>query len=185
MNAPALSPDAARLKAVRASLDAISPAVWLRAQDESGPLIEARADYGEIVVLARFSEHASPDEVAFAADAPDTVRFLLRLLDQAFAKIRTLRPELPRDNPAIGEPTARDVKNFAAECALKCQDARFKVYLEEKHGLERPLTNERVEQRVRSILRVQSRKELNDGGQAAERWKALRAGFAAWLKVNR
>ncbi|WP_192384757.1 hypothetical protein [Mesorhizobium silamurunense] len=183
MNNAALSSDAARLKAVRASLEAISPAVWLRAQDESGPLIEARADFGEIVMLARFSEHASPDEVAFAADAPDTVRFLLKLLDEAFARIRTLRPELQR-NPTVGEPAARDVKNFAAECALKCQDARFKVYLEEKHGLERPLTDERVAQRVRSILGVQSRNELNNGGKASEAWKALRADFAAWLKAG-
>ncbi|MDG4903189.1 hypothetical protein P9279_22015 [Mesorhizobium sp. WSM4962] len=183
MNAAALSPDAARLKAVRASLEAISPAAWLRAQDENGPLIEARADFGEIVVLARFSEHASVDEVAFAADAPDTVRFLLRLLDEAFARIRTLRPEAPR--AAAGEPAAREAKNFATECAMKCQDARFKVYLEEKHGLERPLTDSKVAQRVRSILGVQSRNELNNGGEASERWKALRADFAAWLKAGK
>ncbi|TIN87536.1 MAG: hypothetical protein E5X94_01465 [Mesorhizobium sp.] len=185
MNAAALSPDAARLKAVRAALDAIAPGDWTRAQDENGPLIEARADYGEIVMLARFSEHATPEEVAFAADAPDTVRFLLKLLDEAFARIRTLRPEAPRDNPAVGEPVARSPKNFATECVLKCQDARFKVYLEEKHGLERPLTDERVAQRVRSILGVQSRKELNNGGKAGAAWKALRADFATWLKVNR
>jgi hypothetical protein len=39
---------------------------------------------------------------------------------------------------------------------------------------------------VRSLLGVQSRKELNkDGGRPSEAWKALRADFAAWLKAGR
>lgn len=185
MNAAALSPDAAKLKAVRASLDAIAPGEWLRAQDESGPLIEARADFGEIIVLMRFSEHARVEEIDFAADAPDTVRFLLQLLDQAFASIRTLKGDPPQRNQAAGEPAAHDPKNFAAECAMKCQEPAFKVFLEEQHGLDRPLTDERVAQKVRSILGVTSRKELNDGGKASEAWKALRASFAAWLKAGR
>jgi hypothetical protein len=179
-SADGLSPDAVRLRAIRASLEAISPAVWLRAQDETGPLIEARTAYGEIVLLARFSEHAGVDEVAFCADAPDTVRFLLDLLDKAFGRIRDMRQ--PR-NPPAGEPAQS--KDFATECAMRCQDPRFKLFLEEKHGLEPPLTDERTAQRVRSMLGVQSRRELNDDGEAARRWKALRREFNAWLKVNR
>ncbi|RWF66901.1 MAG: hypothetical protein EOS47_04565 [Mesorhizobium sp.] len=184
MNAAALSPDATRLKAVRAAYASIAPAQWSRAQDESGPLIEARADFGEIVVLARFSEQATVDEVAFAAEAPDTVKFLLRLLDDAIRTIRSLRQPV-EGNPAAGPPAAHDPKNFAAECAMKCQEPAFKVFLEEQHGLDRPLTDERVAQKVRSILGVTSRKELNDGGKASEAWKALRASFAAWLKAGR
>lgn len=186
MNAVALSPDAAKLRAVRASLDAIAPADWTRAHDETGALIEARADFGEIIVLARFGDGATVEEVAFACAAPDTVRFLLKLLDQAFATIRTLKGEgcAPR-NEAAREPSAHDPKNFAAECAMRCQDPRFKIYLEERHGLERPLTDERVVQKVRGILGVTSRNELNDGGKASEAWKALRADFATWLKAGR
>ncbi|RWB85939.1 MAG: hypothetical protein EOQ52_20535 [Mesorhizobium sp.] len=194
MNAPlqsqdGLSPDASHLKAVRAAYAAIAPADWSRAQDENGPLIEARSGSGERFVLARFEPAASIAEVIFMADAADHVRFLLRLLDDAFAAIREIRAgqafDDSKNNPAAGPAQAHDPKNFAAECAMKCQDPAFKVFLEERHGLERPLTDDRVAQRVRSILGVQSRNELNDGGQAAGAWKALRADFAAWLKVNR
>ncbi|RWX60070.1 hypothetical protein [Mesorhizobium sp. M2A.F.Ca.ET.039.01.1.1] len=182
MNAHTLSPDAKRLREIRAALDSIAPADWTRVHDQSGAFIEMRGAMGELFVLARFDAGATNEEMAFATDAPDMVRFLLRLLDNSFQTIRKLKGTPPA-NQAAGEPAAN--KNFAAECALKCQDARFKVYLEERHGLERPLTDDRVAQRVRSILGVRSRIELNTDGSAAEAWKALRADFAAWLKAQR
>jgi len=181
MNAHALSRNAERLKRIRAALDSIAPGDWTRVQDGSGAFIEARGEMpGEVFVLARFSDAATVDEVTFACDAPVTVRFLLKLLDEAFTKIRELRGESAAEQPAMHEP-----KNFAAECALKCKEPAFKVYLEERHRLERPLSDERVAQKVRSMLGVTSRKQLNDGGEAAAAWKALRADFAAWLKAER
>jgi hypothetical protein len=182
MNAHTLSPDAKRLREIRAALDSIAPADWTRVHDQGGAFIEIRGAMGELFVLARFDAGATKEEMAFATDAPDMVRFLLRLLDNSFQTIRKLKGA-PPSNRAAGEPAAH--KNFAAECALKCQDARFRVYLEERHGLERPLTDDRVAQRVRSILGVRSRNELNTDGRAAEAWKALRADFAAWLKAQR
>ncbi|TPJ75815.1 hypothetical protein FJ422_30830 [Mesorhizobium sp. B2-6-3] len=184
MNAVALSPNAARLRAIRASLAAIAPADWTRVHGEAGAFIEARGEMGELFVLARF-DAATPDEIAFLCDAPDTVRFLLRLLDEAFGTIRALKGEPARRNAAAGPPAASEPKNFAAECAMKCQEPAFKVFLEERHGLERPLSDERVAQKVRSILGVTSRKDINEGGRASEAWKALRADFAAWLKAER
>jgi hypothetical protein len=182
MNAHSLSPDAKRLREIRVALDSIAPADWTRVHDQSGAFIEIRGAMGELFVLARFDPGATNEEMTFATDAPDMVRFLLRLLDNSFQTIRKLKGTTAA-NQAAGEPAAN--KNFAAECALKCQDARFKVYLEERHGLERPLTDDRVAQRVRSILGVTSRKQLNEGGAPAEAWKSLRADFAAWLKAQR
>lgn len=186
MNAAALSPDAMRLRAIRSALAAIEPAAWTRVHGADGAYVESRGEMGELFVLARFDE-ATIDEIAFVTDAPDTVRFLLRLLDDAFEKIRQLRglPEPRRADQQRGEPMARDVKNFAAECAMKCQDAAFKVFLHEVHGLEKPLTDGRVAQKVRSLLGVQSRKELNNGGRASEAWIALRGAFDAWRKAGR
>lgn len=169
MNAVALSPDAAKLRAVRSALLAISPADWTRAADEKGGLIEARGAYGELLVLARF-EAATADEQAFAADAPAMVSFLLRLLDAAFAEIRA------RNGHAEPPPAPRQ-KNYAAECALKCAEFEFQRFLEARHGLEPPLTKERAAQKVRSLLGVQSRAELNDDGAAVAAWRALRAAY--------
>lgn len=183
MNAAVLSPDAARLRAIRASLDAIAPAKWTRVQGETA-FMEAQGELGEVFVLAHFEPVATVDEIEFVCNAPEAVGFLLRLIERASETIRTLKGDPPPRNPAAGEPAARDPKNFATECAMLCKDPRFKVFLEERHGLERPLTDERVIQKVRSVLGVTSRKELNNGGAASEAWKALRASFAAWLKAG-
>jgi hypothetical protein len=172
MNAPfsskgALSPDAAKLRAIRDALASISPADWTRAADDKGALIEARGAYGELMVLARF-DAATVDEQAFAADAPDMVAFLLRLLDAAFREIRAQK--------GSSEPPRRE-KDYAAECAMKCGEFGFQQFLQACHGLEPPLTNDRAAQKVRSILGVQSRAELNDGGRAVAAWRELRAAY--------
>jgi len=185
MNTAARAPDEARLKAVRASLAAIAPADWTRVHGETA-FVEARGDMGELFVLARF-DTATVAEIDFICTAPETVAFLLRLLEEAFREIRALRglPAARNQGDRRGEPAATDVKNFAAECAMKCKDdAAFRVFLHEQHGLEKPLTDDRVAQKVRTLLGVQSRKELNDGGAAGEAWKSLRASFAAWLRAG-
>lgn len=175
-----LSPDAARLKSVRESLAAIAPARWNRVHDVSGVFVEAKGQMaGELFVLARFDPLATDDEIAFVVDAPDHVRFLLRLLDEAFGTIRKLK------GIEHGEPRASSQKNYAAECAIACLKPAFKLFLAENHGLERPLTDERVAQKVRSLLGVVSRKELNDGGEAGRRWQKLRGDFAAWKRGQR
>ncbi|RWC25889.1 MAG: hypothetical protein EOS27_26930 [Mesorhizobium sp.] len=179
-----LSPDATKLRAIRAALAAIAPGDWTRVHGEAGAFVEARGEMGELLVLLRF-DAASVDEIDFVCNAPDTVRFLLRLLDGAFREIRRLAGKPPHRNQAAGEPAASDAKNFAAECGMKCGEPAFMVFLEERHGLERPLTPERVAQKVRSLLGVTSRKQLNDGGKAGEAWKALRGSFADWKKAGR
>ncbi len=97
------------------------------------------------------------------------------------------------DEPAGPQPFAPvdayadtvEMKNHAAEAAMKCQEPAFKAFLEARHGLERPLTGERVAQKVRSLLGVTSRAELNRNAAAVDRWKRLRGEFETWRRVGR
>ncbi len=177
MNAVAPSSDAKRLIAIRRSLDLIAPGDWTRVHSEHGAFIEARAEMGELFVLARFDGAASIDEIAFAVDAPEHVRFLLRLLDAAFREIRRLK--------GLDQPSEPQRKDYAAECAMKCAEPTFMRFLSQCHGLEVPLTADRAAQKVRSLLRVNSRKELNEGGRAEAAWIALRGEFDAWWRAKR
>ena len=172
MNAVSLSTNARQLLAIRHKLDLIAPADWTRVQEEDGAYIEARGDFGELLVLARFDE-ASVDEITFAVDAPANVRFLLRLLDDAFKEIRRLKGLDQSSQPR---------KDYAAECSMKCAEPAFLRFLADRHGLEAPLTKDRAAQKVRSLLGIASRKELNEGGRAEAAWKRLRADFDAWRK---
>jgi len=174
-----MTSEAARLARVRDQLAAIAPASWARVHDgsaaDAGCFVEALGPMGELSPVLRFDAGATEDEIAFVVDAPDNVRFLLGLVDRAIARLK----------PASAEPRPRGPKDFAAECAMKCGEPAFRAFLEARHRMERPLTDERVAQKVRGLLGVTSRAELNDGGQAAERWKALRGEFEAWRRAGR
>lgn len=170
--------EAARLHMIRAQLAAIEPGEWSIASDRDGNFVEARGPMGELWPLARFHAGASSDEMQFLASAPSTIRFLLGLVDRA---IERLRPSAP---PEASPDRRGGEKDYAAEAAMKCAEPAFRVYLEVRHGLNRPLTEDRVAQKVRSLLGVTSRRELNESAAAAARWRDLRRDFEAWRRAG-
>lgn len=187
MNGPTAGRDEARAKEARQlarlrdDLAALGRAEWLRTHDEHGCMLETRGERGEIVGVARFAGTATEDEIAFACSAPANVAFLLGLLDRAVAKLREIRAQA-----AAQAQASRDTsKDFAAEAAMRCAEPGFRAFLEDRHGLQRPLTDERVAQRLRSILGVASRAELNNDEAAAARWKQLRGAYEDWKRAGR
>ena len=173
--------DTARLAGIRARLDAIAPGKWSRVYDGEGCFVEAVGPMGERLKVLRFDPGASDDEIMIVVNLPETLDFLLKLIDRAIAR---LKPQAGQGEDRGGAQT-RDPKDFAAECAMRCGTPAFKAFLEQRHGLERPLTDERVAQKVRGLLGVQSRRELNDGGKAGAAWRQLRGEFDAWRRVER
>lgn len=89
-----------------------------------------------------------------------------------------------RTTRARWEAEAVEQKNFAAEAAIKCGEAAFKRFLMERHGLDSPATDERAAQKLRSLLGVTSRRELNSDAKAAARWKAVRGEFENWKRAG-
>ncbi|MBW9113126.1 hypothetical protein JNB88_05625 [Rhizobium cauense] len=120
----------------------------------------------------------------FLMHAHEDIAFLLAMLKRAAEKLRSvIPPEDPRDVERRERQAAES--NFAAECAIKCQNDRaFRQFLIERHQLQDAGDTERVKTRVRSILAITSMAELNEDQNAAARWKALRSDFKAWLKVS-
>lgn len=176
--APDRAEERAALADARRLLAAVHPGIWKRAHDGEGEFVEAQGPFGELLPVARLHPGATAEEIELVVEAPRLLRVMLGMLDRA---IETIRPR--KDNPPAGEPHT-DPKNYAAEAAMKCQEPAFMVFLEERHGLERPPTAEKAAQKLRSLLGVSSRKNLNIDAQAAERWKALRGEFEAWKRVG-
>lgn len=168
--------EAARLSSIRDQLAAIEPAQWVLASAGDRLFIEAAGPMGELTEIATFHADASSEEMQFAAGAPGNVRFLLDLVDRAIAAARGNRQPIP-------EPGQRR-KDYAAEAAMKCGEPAFKKFLMERHGLESPANDERTAQKLRSMLGVTSRAELNHDAMAAARWKALRGDFDSWRRVG-
>lgn len=167
--------DARQLAAIRDAHAAIAPGDWSRACDPDGELIEARGPMGELVPVARFHASATMAEMQFMVDAPRHVGFLLDLVDRAISRLR----------PAEPAPDPGKAKDYAAEAAIKCGEPAFKAWLRDCHGLEPPLSDERCAQKLRSLLGVTSRAELNDDAAAAERWRRLRDEFQVWRRRGR
>lgn len=120
-----------------------------------------------VVIL---SEECDLQDRDFLLMAHADIDFLLQMMSRAAQKIRQL------------ETPPRDPKNFAAECAIKCQnDGAFKRYLMECHQLHDAGDAERVKTRVRSILAITSMAELNTDPVAGARWEKLRNDFKAWM----
>ncbi|WP_200949905.1 MULTISPECIES: hypothetical protein [unclassified Ensifer] len=131
---------------------------------------------GEIVPIAHILKACGYDDRRIMTHAPTYLRALVFLLQHAFREIRDLRRQL--------EQRQEKPKDFAAECAMKCAEPAFKKFLGERHGLQSPLTNDRAATRVRSILAISSRRQLNEDATAAERWKNLRSDFDAWRQYG-
>lgn len=113
----------------------------------------------------------------------DEMRNVHDLLRQHMAAAEPPRPFAPVE--AYDEQARSRFRDLAAEAAMKCGEPAFKAYLEAEHGLERPLTDERCAQKLRSLCGVISRAELNQPGRAADAWVELRRAFEAWRKRGR
>ncbi len=129
---------------------------------------------GEVEAIALILPSCGFEDRRLMSHAPTYMRAMDFLLQYAFDEIVRLRQ-------SSGQ-RAEKPKDFAAECSMKCAEPAFKKYLAERHGLEAPLTNDRAATRVRSVLAISSRKELNDDPAAAERWKRLRSDFDLWRR---
>lgn len=167
--------DAARLFAIREQLAAID-GQWVLASAGDRLFVEATGPMGELSEVVTFHADASTEEMQFVASALDHVRFLLGLVDRAIAKARGGNPPTPDLEPQR--------KDYAAEAAMKCGEPAFKRFLMERHGLESPASDERTAQKLRSLLGITSRAELNHDDQAAARWKALRGDFDLWRRAG-
>ena len=171
--------EARHLAGIRGRLAALDGADWTLAADEDCMRIYAR-NRGEMIGIADFSRLATSDEMQIAAYAPQDLRFLLGLLERCAARVKALSPH-PAASPSDGQaPRAANLANHAAEAAMLCQTPAFKRFLIERHGLESPASDDRAAQKLRSLLGVSSRREINDGGAALDGWKALRTEFNVW-----
>ncbi|WP_026616412.1 hypothetical protein [Ensifer aridi] len=177
MNHPQPSPQQKRMDAIRNRV-ALAARDWGVHSDDGRLCLTATSNEGTIVV-ATIARDAPVGESELALSAPEDLIWLLETYEALAGRYRTLRAELRRDAPHQEQQRPKD---YAAECAMKCAEPAFKVFLEECHGLTRPLSDDRVATKVRSILKISSRAELNDDPAAASRWKKLRDHYDAWRK---
>lgn len=130
---------------------------------------------GEVEPIAFLTADCSYDDRRLMLKAPELVRALLVIMEAAFDRIRSLEP--PENNPQRQREQADRKKDYAAECAMKCNDRMFRRFLVECHNVPDVADAERIAVSVRNILRIKSRGDLNTDPAAAARWVDFRAAF--------
>lgn len=131
---------------------------------------------GEVEPIAHILPDCPYDDRQLMLRAPIYVAALLTLLEEAFKRLRTLDPP--------PEKKVRDKNPYARACAIATGRLDFRAFLSAVHGLEATDT-ERVDTRVRSLLRIQSRTQLDTDEQARARWFSLHREFENWKARQR
>jgi len=170
MEEPRPSPAQARMNAIRRRVESASPEWCL--VDEGRLGMTAGKGIEQFAVLT-FDPKADIGDQELVAHARDDLTWLLAAYDRLACRYREALAE-----KECAE-RARKGKDFAAECAMLCGQHAFRTFLQERHGLD-TADRERIDTRVRSILAIQSRAEINNDESARQRWFSLRAEFKQW-----
>lgn len=142
------------------------------AVESADEICERDKSTGEITPIIIIKPECAYHDAQLVEKMPVIFQALMLLLKESFDEIRRLRP---------APQPPRNKSDYAAECAMMCSRGDFRNYLVACHALD-VADDERVKTRVRSILKIKSRGELNDDPDAARRWQDLRRNFNAWVK---
>ncbi|SER58377.1 hypothetical protein SAMN03159406_00572 [Rhizobium sp. NFR03] len=162
------SPNQKRMDAIRRRVAAAMPD-WKVMADETGTFVTA-ADGPDSERVYRLEDAANLDNREMAISAPDDLLFLLRMYDALVKRFMPARPaKITPEKPA----------NYAAECAMRCGERKFRQFLSVCHGVD-VSNDERIRTRIHFMLRINSRAVLNTDPAAANRWRDLVRDFESW-----
>jgi len=173
MTEPAVHPNQKRLDTLRMRASLASQEWGVAAIGDRFMLTAGRGDGAEMVAV--IEEKASFDNKEFLLSLPADHLWLIERYTELAARFRELSKKA-----GAGAPKPKD---FARDCAIKCNDRLFLRYLMECHQLIDQSDAERINTRVRFILDIQSRAELNTDPAAAGRWEKLLTDFFRWRKA--
>lgn len=172
------SKDQRRLNQLRALIEEARPEHYRTEADHEA----TRIYEPETGALVAIFPHAAPQidrEMALRALAD--LGWLLQLYTEVAGRLRRIAENARRE--AEAKAAAQAKTDLAQRCAIESAKPPFITFLRERHGLEDPADQTRIDTRVRSLLAIKSRSELNTDPAAAERWKSLWAEFQQWRKT--
>jgi hypothetical protein len=131
---------------------------------------------GEVEPIAQILLDCPYDDRRMMFKAPVYIAALLTLLEEAFNRLRSQAQK-------EAQP-AKEKYPFAKACAILSGKQKFRQFLREMHGLE-AVDDERVNTRIRSLLTIESRTQLDTDENARERWFSLCREFDLWERQQR
>lgn len=112
----------------------------------------------------------------------DIIKDLLGMLEATGRHLVAIRRERDELATRAANRAAPGVKDYAAECGRKCNEPAFQRFLSECHDLILPTDDVKTATRVRSLLSIKSRRDLNTDPTATTRWRDMVRAYDAWRR---
>jgi hypothetical protein len=147
---------------------------WTVERDDAGTyLISIRAT-GETAILATFHDEILRHEMDLIASAVSLLFRFFNMFDRACAKVRQLESLLDRREA--------DKRNgdYTTQASILLSDLSFWRFLETR-GAGGPVRDKvAADTRLKSVLAIQSKKQLNSDDAAKRGWLSLHRDFKSW-----
>jgi hypothetical protein len=150
--------------------------VWT-VEDRGGALrVIVRRSTGEDAHVATIHADALDDERDLMCGALGNLLLFLRLFDRAANTVRDLNRQLERGRAKENQ------KNYSAQASMLLSDRVFQRFLEGK-GAGGPVRDKgAADTRLKSLLAISSKSQINTVERARAAFLALRGEFDAWKR---
>lgn len=150
--------------------------VWVSEPRGNNIAVIARRSTGDEALVCTLHADALPDERDLICGAPETLVFFLGLLDRASNAVRDLRKEVEALQAAAVK------KTLSQDAGMLLCDRAFQRFLEIK-GAGGPVRDKgQADTRLKSILAISSKKEIDNDPRAQAAFLHFRKDFYAWKR---
>lgn len=172
---PSVEDDRKRLARLAEMADALKEDNWQLVAKDKQMLVTVKRRNGVEAVLFEISPDAMSEEIEIASSAFEILQLLFRTRSRAADAFRQMREQQ-------GAKPALKAKDYTTEAAMKLKERAFQRFLEEVGG-KGPVRDEFAADKVlKALLRVDSKKKLNEDMVAQQAWFDLRGRFDAWVR---
>lgn len=163
-----------KVERLRYLVDRLAGDKWVVETDKDLVHLVAFRHMDEAFIIATFHPDALAHEIELVALGLDVARLLLDVGDRAGRIIAALRRTLGRNERKAAE------KNYAANAAISVKEPSFWRFLEANTAGGPVRTATAADTRLKSVLSIKSKNQLNDDALAAGRWLSLRRDYENW-----
>lgn len=150
--------------------------VWAFEPRGNNIAVIARRSTGEEALICTLHADALPDERDLICGAAENLAFLLGLIGRASDAVRNLKKQVEAQQAAAVR------KKYAAQAAMLLSDRTFQRFLEIK-GAGGPVRDKaQADTRLKSILAISSKKEIDNDPRAQAAFLHFRKDFEAWKR---
>jgi hypothetical protein len=150
--------------------------VWAFEPHGNNIAVIARRSTGDEALICTLHADALPDERDLICGAAENLAFFLGLLERASSAVRDLRKQVEAQQAAAVR------KKYTAQAAMLLSDRTFQRFLEIK-GAGGPVRDKmQADTRLKSILAISSKKEIDNDPRAQAAFLHFRKDFEAWKR---